>query len=100
MDLGLKGRKALVTGASKGLGFGWELTLMSVVRLCKHALPHLKRSGRGRIVYLGSTSTREPIPNILQSNAYRSAVVATLKTLAGEAAQGGGTGHHMATRHG
>jgi 3-oxoacyl-[acyl-carrier protein] reductase len=182
MDLGLKGRKALVTGASKGLGFGcaqalaaegadvfmvsrdqdriaeaagkvgarahlaadlaragdcehvvaeaagrlggldvmvvnaggpppgtfestavedwqtgWELTLMSVVRLCKHALPHLKRSGRGRIVYLGSTSTREPIPNILQSNAYRSAVVATLKTLAAEVAKDGITVNHMAT---
>jgi 3-oxoacyl-[acyl-carrier protein] reductase len=76
---------------------GWELTLMSVVRLCKHALPHLKRSERGRIVYLGSTSTREPIPQILQSNAYRSAVVATLKTLAGEVAKDGITVNHMAT---
>ena len=76
---------------------GWELTLMSVVRLCKHALPHLRQSGEGRIVYLGSTSTREPIPNILQSNAYRSAVVATLKTLAGEVAKDGVTVNHMAT---
>lgn len=76
---------------------GWELTLMSVVRLCKHALPHLRRSEQGRIVYLGSTSTREPIPQILQSNAYRSAVVATLKTLAGEVAKDGVTVNHMAT---
>ena len=76
---------------------GWELTLMSVVRLCKHALPHLKRSGQGRIVYLGSTSTREPIPQILQSNAYRSAVVATLKTLAGEVAKDNVSVNHMAT---
>ena len=182
MDLGLKGRKALVTGGSKGLGFGcaqalmaegaevfvvshdegriraaaeklgaagylaadvsraedcervvdtvtkrlggldilvanaggpppgtfestdlqswelgWQLTLMSVVRLIKHALPALKRSGQGRIVYLGSTSTREPIPTILQSNAYRSAVVATLKTLAGEVAKDGVTVNHVAT---
>jgi 3-oxoacyl-[acyl-carrier protein] reductase len=76
---------------------GWELTLMSVVRLCKHALEHLRRSEQGRIVYLGSTSTREPIPQILQSNAYRSAVVATLKTLSGEVAKDGVTVNHMAT---
>ena len=76
---------------------GWHLTLMSVVRLIKHALPALKASGQGRIVYLGSTSTREPIANILQSNAYRSAVVATLKTVAGEVAKDGVTVNHIAT---
>jgi 3-oxoacyl-[acyl-carrier protein] reductase len=76
---------------------GWNLSLMSVIRLVKHALPHLTRSGQGRIVYLGSTSVREPIAVIVQSNAYRSAVVAALKTLAGEVAKDGVTVNHIAT---
>jgi len=75
---------------------GYELTLMSTVRLCKLALPHLERSGRGRIVVITSTSVREPIPNILLSNAFRSAVVATLKTLAGEVAGKGITVNNIA----
>jgi 3-oxoacyl-[acyl-carrier protein] reductase len=76
---------------------GWNLTLMSVIRLVNHALPHLRKSGQGRVVYLGSTSVREPIAVIVQSNAYRSAVVAALKTLAGEVAKDGITVNHMAT---
>ncbi|HEY8641455.1 MAG TPA: SDR family oxidoreductase [Candidatus Dormibacteraeota bacterium] len=65
---------------------GFHLTLMSTVRLCKAALPHLKQSDQGRIVVITSTSVREPIPTILLSNAFRSAVVATLKTLSAELA--------------
>jgi len=65
---------------------GFHLTLMSTVRLCKAALPHLKQSDQGRIVVVTSTSVREPIPTILLSNAFRSAVVATLKTLSAELA--------------
>jgi 3-oxoacyl-[acyl-carrier protein] reductase len=63
-----------------------QLTLMSAVRLIKSALPHLKQSDQGRIVVVTSTSVREPIPTILLSNAFRSAVVATLKTLSAELA--------------
>jgi 3-oxoacyl-[acyl-carrier protein] reductase len=66
---------------------GFHLTLMSTVRLCKAALPHLKQSDQGRIVVVTSTSVREPIPTILLSNAFRSAVVATLKTLSAELAR-------------
>ena len=65
---------------------GFHLTLMSTVRLCKAALPHLKQSDQGRIVVITSTSVREPISTILLSNAFRSAVVATLKTMAAELA--------------
>ncbi|MDQ6636686.1 MAG: SDR family oxidoreductase [Candidatus Dormibacteraeota bacterium] len=65
---------------------GYQLTLMSAVRLTEAALPHLKRSGRGRIINVTSTSVRQPIPNLVLSNAFRSAVTAMAKTLSMEVA--------------
>jgi len=75
---------------------GYRLTLMSTVRLSKAALPLLKDSGRGRIVNITSISVRQPIPNILLSNAFRSAVTAMAKTLAGEVARDGVTVNNLA----
>jgi 3-oxoacyl-[acyl-carrier protein] reductase len=63
-----------------------NLTLMSAVRLTRLALPHLRTQGGGRIINLTSTSTREPIPNLLLSNAIRTAVAGWAKTLANELA--------------
>lgn len=65
---------------------GYRLTLMSSVRLTRAALPRLKESGRGRIVNVTSISVRQPIGNLLLSNAFRSAVTAMAKTLATEVA--------------
>ena len=62
----------------------FELTLNSAVRLTRLALPHLRASGRGRIVNITSWSVREPIPNLLLSNAIRPGVVGWAKTLARE----------------
>jgi 3-oxoacyl-[acyl-carrier protein] reductase len=75
---------------------GYNLTLMSTVRLTKAALPLLIESGRGRIVNITSISVRQPIPNILLSNAFRSAVTAMAKTLAGEVAAQGVTVNNLA----
>src|SRR5689334_14361716 len=62
----------------------FELSLNSAVRLSRLALPHLKQSGRGRIVNITSWSVREPIPNLLLSNAIRPGVVGWAKSLAHE----------------
>jgi 3-oxoacyl-[acyl-carrier protein] reductase len=75
---------------------GYQLTLMSAVRLAKAALPLLVDSGRGRIVNITSISVRQPIPNILLSNAFRSAVTAMAKTLAGEVGRHGVTVNNLA----
>ncbi len=75
---------------------GYNLTLMSTVRLTKAALPLLIASGRGRIVNITSISVRQPIPNILLSNAFRSAVTAMAKTLSGEVARHGVTVNNLA----
>ena len=62
----------------------FELSLNSAVRLTRLALPHLRASGRGRVVNITSWSVREPIPNLMLSNAIRPGVVGWAKTLSHE----------------
>ncbi len=68
-----------------------ELLLVPHVNLVDACLPHLRASGRGRIVAVESTSVREPIANLALSNAIRPGVVGWLKTLAQELAADGVT---------
>jgi 3-oxoacyl-[acyl-carrier protein] reductase len=56
------------------------------VRLVKAALPHLKQSEQGRIVFITSIAVRQPIPNIAISNAMRGGVTGLAKTLSRELA--------------
>lgn len=67
----------------------FQLTLMSAVRLAHAALPHLKQSNQGRVVFITSVSVRQPIPNLALSNALRAAVTGLSKTLARELAPDG-----------
>ena len=60
------------------------LLLTSHVTLVGRCLPHLRESGRGRIVAIESSSVREPLDNLALSNAVRPGVVGWLKTLARE----------------
>ena len=64
----------------------FDLTLMSAVRLVKAALPHLQRSDQGRIVFITSISVRQPLPNLVISNALRGGVTGLAKTLSRELA--------------
>lgn len=62
----------------------FQITLMSVVRLVREALPLLQASGQGRIVNLVSTSVKQPIDGLILSNALRAAVIGMAKTLSNE----------------
>lgn len=62
----------------------FQLTLMSMVRLTREALPLLRASGQGRVINIVSTSVRQPIDDLILSNALRSAVVGMAKTLSRE----------------
>jgi 3-oxoacyl-[acyl-carrier protein] reductase len=74
----------------------YHLTLMSAVRLTRAALDSLKAGGQGRVVNITSTSVREPIANLLLSNAMRAAVTGLAKTLASEVARFGVTVNNIA----
>jgi 3-oxoacyl-[acyl-carrier protein] reductase len=173
MDLGLSGRVALVTGASKGIGraiaaelvaegakvgissrdphaaaaelgiagFAWDSTdletagrllrdvegalgpidvlvcntggppagassleftpeqwqdayrslVLGPMALIERAVPGMRRRGWGRILNVVSTTVREPVPNLMLSNAHRAAMLAAFKTISSEVAGDGVT---------
>jgi 3-oxoacyl-[acyl-carrier protein] reductase len=61
--------------------------LMSVVRLCRAAVPHMRARGGGRIINITSVAVKQPVDGLMLSNAVRAAVVGLSKTLAGELAR-------------
>ena len=64
----------------------FELNLLSTVRLIRLVLPHMRKTGSGRIITIVSTSVKQPIDGLLLSNAIRSGVVGLTKTLSVELA--------------
>ena len=75
---------------------GFELTLMSAVRLARGVVPAMKAAGWGRVVFVTSLSVKEPIANLTLSNAFRSGVTAFARTLANEVAEHGVTVNSVA----
>jgi 3-oxoacyl-[acyl-carrier protein] reductase len=74
-----------------------ELLLVSAVRLTELCLPHLRASGRGRVINIESSSVREPIANLALSNAVRPGVIGWAKSLAAEVGADGITVNSIAT---
>lgn len=60
--------------------------LMSVVRLCRGVIPHMRRRGGGRIIHVTSVSVKQPIDGLVLSNALRAGVTGLSRTLANELA--------------
>lgn len=63
---------------------GVDLTLLSVVRLIRAALPHLRQSEAAAVLTVTSISVKQPIPNLHLSNVIRPAVAGLTKTLSQE----------------
>jgi 3-oxoacyl-[acyl-carrier protein] reductase len=79
----------------------WEQAYRSLVLaprvLAGAVVPGMRERGWGRIVNVGSISTREPIAGLNLSNAHRMAAVGFLKTLSREVAADGITVNTVAT---
>jgi 3-oxoacyl-[acyl-carrier protein] reductase len=79
----------------------WERAYRSLVLaprvLAGSVVPGMRERGWGRIVSVGSISTREPIPGLNLSNSHRMAAVGFLKTLSREVAADGITVNAVAT---
>ncbi len=67
----------------------YDLTLMSAVRMIRAAVPHMRERKWGRVLAMTSISVKQPIDNLLLSNAFRAAVIGLVKTLARELAPHG-----------
>lgn len=79
----------------------WDHAYRSLVLaprvLAGTVVPGMRERGWGRIVNVGSSSTREPIPGLNLSNSHRMASVGFLKTLSREVAADGITVNTVAT---
>lgn len=64
----------------------YQLTLQSVVRSVRSALPYLSAGRGGAVLVLASSSVKQPIPNLMLSNVFRPAVQALCKHLSSELA--------------
>ncbi len=62
----------------------FDLTLMSAVRMIRSAAPAMKARGGGSVVVITSISVKQPLDNLLLSNALRAAVVGVVKTASRE----------------
>jgi 3-oxoacyl-[acyl-carrier protein] reductase len=64
----------------------FDSLLMSVIRLSRSAIPHMRRRGGGRMIYVTSVSVKQPIEALALSNALRGGITGLAKTLAAELA--------------
>jgi 3-oxoacyl-[acyl-carrier protein] reductase len=62
----------------------FRLNMMSTVRLCYAAVPHMLSKGSGSIVAITSLSVKQPLENLILSNSIRLAVNGLTKSLANE----------------
>jgi len=67
----------------------FELTLMSAVRAMRLAIPRMRNGKFGRVIAIASSSVRQPLENLVLSNALRPAIVGLVKSLAPEVAAEG-----------
>jgi 3-oxoacyl-[acyl-carrier protein] reductase len=75
----------------------YRLLLRGMVQLLDALVPPMRAKKWGRIVALTSSAVKQPIDNLTLSNAFRTALVATLRTLAVEVAKDGVTVNSIAT---
>jgi 3-oxoacyl-[acyl-carrier protein] reductase len=75
---------------------GYQLNLMSAVRLIREAIPALKASRRGRIVNLTGYGVKEPMSDLVVSDSVRAGVTVMAKTIASDLAPFGITVNNIA----
>jgi 3-oxoacyl-[acyl-carrier protein] reductase len=61
-----------------------ELNFLSTVYFAHEVIPHMQRQRWGRIITLTSITTKQPVADLVLSNAVRAAVVGLVKSLANE----------------
>jgi 3-oxoacyl-[acyl-carrier protein] reductase len=64
----------------------FNLNFMSATRLTRMVLPAMREKRWGRIINITSFGVKQPIPNLILSNAVRTGLVAMAKTLSGQVA--------------
>ena len=61
-----------------------DANFLSTVYFAREVIPHMQRKQWGRIITITSITTKQPVPDLVLSNAVRAAVVGLVKSLANE----------------
>lgn len=61
-----------------------EANFLSTVYFCRDVIPHMQKRHWGRIITITSITTKQPVADLVLSNAVRAAVVGLVKSLANE----------------
>jgi 3-oxoacyl-[acyl-carrier protein] reductase len=61
-----------------------EMNFLSTVYFAREVIPHMQQKRWGRIITLTSITTKQPVADLVLSNAVRAAVVGLVKSLANE----------------
>ena len=61
-----------------------DANFMSTVYFAREVIPHMQRKRWGRIITITSITTKQPVADLVLSNAVRAAVVGLVKSLANE----------------
>jgi len=61
-----------------------DLNFLSTIYFAREVIPHMQRKKWGRIITITSITTKQPVPDLVLSNAVRAGVVGLVKSLANE----------------
>jgi len=61
-----------------------DLNFMSTVYFARQVIPHMQKKKWGRLITITSVTTKQPVADLVYSNAVRAAVVGLVKSLANE----------------
>ena len=61
-----------------------DTNFLSTVYFAREVIPHMQKKHWGRIITITSITTKQPVPDLVLSNAVRAAVVGLVKSLANE----------------
>ncbi len=71
-------------GHSRRLATRSRVEFLSTVYFAREVIPHMQRKHWGRIITITSITTKQPVADLVLSNAVRAAVVGLVKSLANE----------------
>lgn len=74
----------------------FELNFMSIVHFARAVVPHMQQKRWGRIVTITSVSVRQPLHDLVYSNAVRAGVLGLVKSLSNEFGKDGITVNNVA----
>src|SRR2546427_670524 len=84
METGLRNRVAIVAVSVEEWRKAIDSNFLSTVYFAREVIPHMQKKRWGRIVTITSITTKQPVSDLVLSNAVRAGVVGLVKSLANE----------------